>query len=560
MSVRTIPINLESLIDLSVKLIEKNDITEILNTSLLTLMGKLTISSGCVFIPNNKSRFDLVVSKGRIKYEKQVDFKLSSFRTLEKDNLDDYNELFDIGLRYLIPVEYHGELKAVIGLGKRIVDDRIGDAEIQYSYLVASITANSLEVSKEKGELLRTKNTLEFRNLTLKTLFEITNDFSSFLSYEQILKLLSYHLMGQLMISKFALLRVKNSDKLEVILNKCESNFDERVLSELLNVKKLITRDNKSVPVIQELFEGSELEVISPMIVQGEIKGFLLVGRRMSGESFNHENISFIESLGNIAISALENERLFREELEMKKLESELEVALEIQQGFLPKEFPYFENLDIFGISVPSRHVAGDYFDFIVMPNNRIIIVIADVSGKGVAASLIMANVQAALRVVAELEIPLINIVEKLNKIVYDNTSPDKFVTFFIGILDMNKDSMSYINAGHNPPLIFNQNQEIVQLDVGGLPLGIFCNEYEYEIGFYKLRKNDLMVYYTDGITEAQNIRRKEYGEKRLISVIEKSLNKSSEDLVKEVIEDVKDFSQGFYQYDDITLSAVKFK
>jgi len=561
MSTRAIPINLHSLIELSARLNERHERDFILNASLLTLMGKLTISSGCVFVPGSVDNFfELAISKGRFTFDSTLHFYLSDF--LELDNSEgEYKHLHKNGIKYLIPIINNNELVAVFGLGKRIIEEPMGDTEILYSKLVASITVIALEVAEEHYKLMKATKDLENRNLTLKTLFEITKDFSAnLLNNDQILKMLSYHLMGQLMVSKYAIYRVKNETEFEIISNKCDIQIREDLLRKLLDEKGQILRNDNTNADIREIFNSSQIELISPMFVKGEIKGFLFIGKRLNDKPFTNEHKKFVRSLGNIAISALENERLFRKEVEMNRLEREIEIATKIQEVFLPKKFPKFDNLEIDGLIVPARHVGGDYYDFIELPGGKLIVVVADVSGKGVAASLIMANLQAAIRVVADIGLPLIEIINHINKVICKNTGDDKFVTLFIGILDLKSMKFEYINAGHNPPIVFNSSDEQILLKSGGLPLGIFLDEFDYETGDYQLKKNDLLVFYTDGITEAKNVINQEFGEYRLISTIKDNMDESVADIINQVNSKIKEFAGSREQYDDITITAMRYK
>lgn len=560
MKEKIIPINLESLIDLSARLNETQDVSSILNLALLTLMGKLTISNGCTFYRDSDSNmFEMLINKGHCNIYNDITFDLVDFYRIEgKNEFEKF--LLENNLLYLVPVIYQGNLNAVFALGKRLTDESIGQTERHYISLVSSITANSLEVTKERSRLLSIKNELEFRNLTLTTLFEITNDFSSFLSGEQILKLLSYRIMGQLMINKFAIYALNEKGDFEIVLNRCDSPIPGSYFDALMKLDKTETIESLKDSEIASLFEGNDLQVVSPMIVQGKIKGFLFIGKRLSGEKYTRENISFIESLGNIAISALENSRLFKEEVEKKQLENELSLALDIQKGFLPSDFPELENFEIAGTYLPSRHVAGDYFDFIKVDDDNLIIVIADVSGKGIAASLIMANIQAALKVLITTGMPHIEIVNQLNKVVFENTSAEKFVTFFIGFLNLRTNQLNYINAGHNPPFVFNKKIEPALLTKGGIPLGIFLGEYNFQEGIYNIQPGDMILLYTDGVTEAQNSKGVEFGEDKLIKFAKNNLDKSSDSFTNALVEEIRNHSNGTTQYDDITISVVKTK
>lgn len=559
MSLRTLPINLESLIELSARLNQTHDIKFILNAALLSLMGKLIVTNGCALIYNDDHfNFKLIVSKGRHDFDI---IELTNLDEIREINQTDSEEsiLANKGLKYIIPVKYRENILAVFCLGKQLLNDNIDDNDKHYMRLVASITANALTIANERNQLKQVQNKLELRNLILTSLFEISNDFSALLSREQILKVLSLRLMGLLMINKFAVYRVENS-RLEPIINKCDHEIDENFHIHLSKLSSIITRKSNKIEDLDRLFERTNLEVISPMVVQDKIRGILLIGKRMNDEDFNHENLSFIESIANTTILALENERLFRQELEKKKLESELSLALQIQKGLLPSSFPKIENYAFYGESIPSRHVGGDYFDFIRISNNKTLIVIADVSGKGIAASLVMANVQAALKVLASLELELTEIISRLNGLLFENTASDIFVTMFIGIINHTQNKIEYINAGHNPPFIINNENLKEKLFTGGMPLGIFLDKCTYESQSCQMNDKDMIVLYTDGITEAQSIAQNEFGEESLINILLNQKDISPKQIVQNTFLELEKHTAGCSQYDDVTMSIVKFK
>jgi sigma-B regulation protein RsbU (phosphoserine phosphatase) len=173
-------------------------------------------------------------------------------------------------------------------------------------------------------------------------------------------------------------------------------------------------------------------------------------------------------------------------------------------------------------------------------------------------ASLIMANVQAVLRTLASLSLPLIELIEKINSIVYQNTSADKFVTFFCGILDTENKTFQYINAGHNPPLLFRKDKTYTELTEGGIILGFSIDEFTYKEDVVNLNSGDILVLYTDGITEAMSIEQHEFGENRLKSEILVHAADSAEKLLARIINSVQEHSLGIPQYDDLTLLILK--
>ncbi len=552
-----LPINLESLIELSARLNETHDFEFILNSALLSLMGKLRVFSGCVLIPDmEKKRFDILICKGKHSFYKAEFKEILEFRIVENNSDDSF--FYDNGVRYFSPIVFQNELIALICLGKRLVSHELTKTELQYANLVSSITANALQNAKNHLTLLDTKNKVEQRNLMLSSLFEISRDFSMLLSRNQITKMLSYRLMGQLMVSKFAVYLDDKDYGYQPLLNR----FDKDIGSEFFDSIDIdsirFVRDMELTDTYAEMMDAMGIELISPMINQGLIKGFLLIGHKMSGELVTNENLSFAEALGNTALFALENERLFLEELEKKRMESEMNLALDIQKRLLPKSAPIIEGYDIAGMTVPSRHVGGDYYDYIKLPSGETLFVIADVSGKGMPASLIMANLQAALKVLCPLGLSLNQLIINLNNLVFQNTSADKFVTLFCGILNPEEHTFHYINAGHNPPFLINKDGKFNTLSEGGLILGIVDYEYPYEDMTIVLSEGDLILMYTDGVTEAKSKDDDEYGEIRLENFVVNNRNLRASELTDAIYNDLQHFFTGAIQSDDITLTVLK--
>jgi sigma-B regulation protein RsbU (phosphoserine phosphatase) len=543
-------VNLQSLLDLSSKLNELSDEQKILNASLLSMMGKLKFSRAAAFVRIEDS-LQLVVDKGIKSIPKCVYFSDFKINTLSK-----FFSKFQIS--NIFPVYYKNELLAVFLLASPFGKTNLTDEERHYGELISQITANALQTTKYVHSLSSAKLKAERHSQMLSTVFEISRDFSHLLSREKIIKMLSYHLMGQLMVNRFALLLRIDANKYDVLINRF-NNSDEGTQLE-------ITCENQFVNVIEksefpndiaDLFPTAQLLV--PMIVQGETKGLLIVGPTLNSLPFDETKKLFITAIANTTITALENERLFQEELAKKAIESELAYALEIQKNLLPKTAPKLDKYSIFGRSIPSRQVGGDYFDFIMTDSNQLLIAIADVSGKGLPAALLMANFQSALRILASLELDLNALVEKLNSLVYSNTSPDKFITFFVAKLDIMSNRLNYINAGHNPPMLLRKaTYEIELLRKGGLLLGCLDEVFNYEVGEIHFAEGDTLIMFTDGVSEAQNNRGEEFTEARLESLIREYNKYDAELLVEKIISEVEEHSFKSNYYDDITIVALK--
>jgi phosphoserine phosphatase RsbU/P len=548
-------INLESLIDFSARLNETSDQSFILNSVLLSLMGKLRILRACVVIPDgDKFKPELCKGKIKISHKPTDDEEVPVFQSYDVAK----EFMIDNGFRHFLPVIYRQDTLALICLGPKVNNDGITKEEEHYLSLICAITANAIKNAHSHQSLIQEKNITETRNQLLTTLFEISRNFHTILSREQILKMLSYQLMGQLMVNRFAVFSFSEDKGFELIINRFPEEPSKEIFSNLSKIKEICLIEESSIPlVIFEFMKNVKASVISPMAVQGKIKGMLIIGNKMNG-NFTEEDKQFIEALGNTAISALETERLFKEEVEKKKLEKELELALEIQKNLLPKEIPVLENYQLTGVSIPSSHVGGDYFDFIKLDEDRLLIAIADVSGKGMPASLLMANVQAALRILAPLSLPLKEIILRINDIIYQNTTPDKFVTFFGGILYTKTGIFHYINAGHNPPLLFRTNEEIIKLKEGGLILGFMDKPFEYLEGEIELSYKDVLIFFTDGVTEALDKEKNEYTEQKFIEFSKGICGKPASNILEDILEDVRKHSEGVNQSDDITCIVLK--
>ncbi len=550
-------INLSSLLDLSGRLYESDDIHFILNSTVLSLMGKLKIFRSCVFILEDK-KYRLILNKSKIHIDK-MDFVNIDKLTLIQQNNSEFQELYAEGIRILIPLIHNNELIALICLGESITKDELSPEELEYINLVSNITSNAISNANNLKQLKNTKSKIEQRNQLLSAIFELGRDFSSFLSSDKIIKMLSLHLMGQMMVSRFAVFNIDSKRKYTSLINRFNVDFENCLLdsfSESLFAQR-VSEMNFSEEC-NEFIKEQDIRIISPMVVQGKTVGLLVIGKKMNGEEFSDINLQFIQALGSTAALALENERLFKEEIEKKKLENELLFALEIQNNLLPKSSPKIQGYAVSGKTIPSRHVGGDFYDFLMLDETHLLVVIADVSGKGMPASLIMAHFQAALRILAPMHITLTDLILKLNLTIYQNTSPDKFVTAFIGILDCKTGAFYYINAGHNPPYLCNAQKEITELTEGGLILGFTDEPPLYSTGEVWMNKNDAIIMFTDGVTEAQNIAKEDYGEEKVKNLIAENIEKSTDDMITLLVDDVNEFSKGTHQFDDITLLVLK--
>ncbi len=546
-------INLESLLDLSAKLNESNSVEYILNAALLSLMGKLRIMRTAALIPV-KDRLQVLVSKGKLQNAEYNKINCATLFEVTEENPD----LLSDGFVTCAPICSRGELRAVLCLGNNITKTPLDDTEKQYVTLVCTIIANALQTAEFVHHLIQEKASVEARNQLLQTMFDMSLELSSTFTKEQILQTFSFRLMGQLMVSKFALALKRPDGSMELLANRFPVTFTDEQLELLQLLRKTIFTNSIELPErIRGVIKEQNIAVLTPLTVKGEVRGVLAIGKKLHGE-FTETETKFVESLGSTVVTALENSRLFQEELEKKKLESELDIAKQIQRKLLPDVLPTLPGFDIAGMNISSKQVGGDYYDVIPLPNNVAHVAIADVSGKGMPASLLMANVQAALRVLVPLQLHLPDMIARLNDIVYTNTSADKFVTFFGAHVHATERKIEFTNAGHNPPLLCKTNGDIIELCDGGLILGVMESMIPYKQGCVVMEKGDVLLMFTDGVNEAMDEDNKEFGDGRLKGVLCDHAHLSSNEILNVIVRDIKQHAGKAPQSDDITLLVIK--
>lgn len=272
---------------------------------------------------------------------------------------------------------------------------------------------------------------------------------------------------------------------------------------------------------------------------------------------FTQDDEHFLRALSIHAAIAIENARLYESEKAYQQMREEVRLAAKIQMELLPKTNPKIDGYDVSGMSIPAKTVGGDYFDFIPLDNTHIGICLGDVSGKGLPASLLMANLQATLRGQSFGECSPKMCMSRSNTLLYRSTSSDKFVTLFYGLIDTEKHKLIYSNAGHDNPFLIKNKNEIKRLKTGGIVLGIMDN-FLFEEDEINLDLGDVLAIYSDGIAEAMNGKDEMFGEDRIEEILLQRCNESADKIIEFVIEAVKKFTGTTPQSDDITLVVIK--
>jgi serine phosphatase RsbU (regulator of sigma subunit) len=305
------------------------------------------------------------------------------------------------------------------------------------------------------------------------------------------------------------------------------------------------------------LLSKREVFLVVPMKSQDELVGFIGLSKKTTRFRYSYEDITLLGVLANQMVIAMNNARLYQESLEKQKLEEELALARQIQVALLPKVCPRGELFEFSAFIQPARQVGGDYYDFLISEEGRVGVAIADATGKGIPAAMLISLVQASLRAEVKNRLSPSQVMANINQLIFSSTSSEKFATMFYGELDPAKRKLIYCNAGHNYPVVIHLDGRAEFLDTGGMMLGAF-QEALYERGEVLLQRNDTIFFYSDGLTENFNDKDEEFGEKRLLDLLLRNRFLDPEGLKEKVIEEATNFAGGVPPYDDFTIVVLK--
>lgn len=545
--------NLSALAEFSRVVNSSLDLTFTLNNLLFSCMGKFLTTKGIVILLSNQ-KYEIALAKG------VAEDIIKSFPNVSKDDgqIKSVVEKYCSENNFLVLQEIEtsrGKLGYLL-LGEKITKQKYSEDEIDFLKTIVNIASTAIENSLIVNELKAVNRTLDQKVNSLNSLLELSKEFGALTEEQRVSKLLTFTLLGHFMISLYAVVIVEGRT-----CRILESTISKKNLSDvlkdcdLLSINKICNEEE--IKSKSEALFNFGFVLLIPMVMQGETKGILLIGRRMTKQPYSTTDIEFIESVANLAIISIENKRLFKEALEKQKLEEELELAKDIQQNLLPKKLPQLDKIEVSAFSIASRQVGGDYYDLINLNQNSFCTAIADVSGKGIPASLLMANLQAFLKSITKQGMNISEATGLINDLVTDNTSDGRFITFFWGVIDSASMNISYVNAGHNPP-IFVRDNKIKYLDKGGMLLGVLKTILPYEMEIINLQKGDLIVLFTDGVTEAKNKNDDEFTDAKLEKIILDNSHLSAVEIIDVIKKEIENFTLGYPQSDDITIVAIK--
>ncbi|MEO5616952.1 MAG: GAF domain-containing SpoIIE family protein phosphatase [Candidatus Eisenbacteria bacterium] len=298
--------------------------------------------------------------------------------------------------------------------------------------------------------------------------------------------------------------------------------------------------------------------LLVPLRWREELVGALLLGDKLTGTPYTSEDVQLLTTLaGQVAVS-LQNALLLRDRVAVARVEEEMNLARQIQRTSLLSEFPHIPRCEVHAVYQPSRHVGGDFYDVVPTGDGSFLMAIADVSGKGMPAALLSAMLQASLRTQSSAAAEIPQILRNINTLLYRSTAIQQFATFFLARLDAASLRLTFSNAGHNWPVILRKGSSRIFLEKGGTILGILENA-QYEEAEVLLVPGDVVVFYTDGVNEAQNALDQQFGEERIYQIVE-SLAKEScaREVAERLLGSLGEFLDGVEPQDDITLLVLR--
>ena len=528
------------------------------------------MTRGIVFLKRDGKTFQVIAAKG-------VDHSIVGrsievehpFRSVQPvDNQAQRNALWSAFLNshhqsLAIPILSQRRIVGYITLGQRMSNSPYSSSDKRLVQSLVNLSGTAIEKGLIIDQVKEANRNLDRKIQELNTLFDLSKEFNIGLDEKKVIRLVTFALLGQIGVKSYAIC-LRNQGTLDIIASRLErSDKLQQILPQLCDLEKSATTHEllklKAYRVAAAQLLSMGITAVVPMHIQQKTKGMILLGERLRGGAYTQADLEFLYSVGNLAIISIENAHLFKEAIEKQRMEDELNIAREIQQGLLPEKLPSIPNFDIAALTIPSKEVGGDYYDVISRREGDYILAIGDVSGKGTPAALLMASVQAALRALSPLCTSVSETTAQINDLSCANTrGGNRFITFFWGLLDAQKREFHYSNAGHNPPYLFRKDGTMEELEEGGLILGIFKTMKPYGEASVTLAPGDILVMYTDGISEAMNQDSEQFTEEQLQAILKESVRLTAHEIIQQVQKALQAHTQGAPQSDDITMLVLK--
>ncbi len=559
---------MRTVLETSRMLIESRSSDFVLNNLLLIIMGKLLSTKAAIlYFDQGNNLYRIEKAKGLKSVSEGDKLEINLTASEKSCSHITYNShpdklpalMDDMDNSIFFPLRTSNQHIGFLFLGKKATGKSYSSQELEFAESLCIISSVALSNSLLFDQLKNTNRKLDRRIHELNTLFDLSKEFNLLTDREKISNIFKFALLGQLFIRTFFLV-YKTPGKVSILTQSgLKKPFSQAEIDTLFNLcpTDVQSVDDHCLEKVPSL-EANQITNIIGIAIQGEKVAVVGVGDRLNKEPYSENDFNFLKSLSNLAVVSIQKTFLLEERIDKERMEEELAIAKSIQRGLLPDPIPVVKGIDLAASTLSSREVGGDYFDIAPTPDGSTIFAIGDVTGKGVPAAMLMANLQSMLHVLLPVDIELSEATERINDLIFKNTPSDKFITFFWGKYFPDKNTFRYVNAGHNPPLMLRKDSSnLEELTEGGLLLGAMGTISPYEQKDITLYSGDLIVCYTDGVNEAMNKKQEEFGEERLYRLILQNRELSSNELMDKIISEVRDFADDKLS-DDLTLLIFK--
>lgn len=412
------------------------------------------------------------------------------------------------------------------------------------------------EIDFFKKRLSGTERLLAIKQQQIDSLLEITRAVNNNMPITALARIYENILHAQLGVKQIALFIREIDDKWMCIT---PGNLPGNILNYDVQVKFSLFSFITPVAAIKDE-TLTDFEFLIPVMHKKDAIGFALVGAFKSDTSdTKDEKLKFIQTITNIIVVANENKKLFKSQIDQLVMQKELKLAADMQNMLVPTKLPNDEKIEVSAFYKPHKNIGGDYYDFVQINENEVAFCISDISGKGIPAAILMANFQANMRILLTRKYSLQQFIDVLNAKVLEITKGEKFITLFIAVYNFKTRTLTYINAGHNPSLLYS-GSEIHMLDHGCTILGMFDTLPYINFGEVKTEPGSMIVNYTDGLSEAMNNEGKLFEVEGLMNFIHGHNQLPLMDFNTKLIDHVIAFKQDTDFDDDITLLTLRFK
>jgi len=540
---------LEALLESAQLLHASLDLDALLSHLLRSVMGRLLITRAVIAI-EDKGTMRLAQVRGSSKLKVGDAYDEAKVREAGISNI------FPIGDESN-PVGYLGISKPVDKSGNK----RIDEDETEFITALLGLAASGIANANAHSETQRVNRDLDQRVEDLRTLLDVVRGFTSALDPEGVARLLALTFTGRWAVSRYAIIAWREDHP---VVTRSKGIKPVAILEARDEIGKLpdaVVINDVPEGVLKSALIEQQAEVVFVMRSGGEASGLVTLGPRRKDQGYSAADLAFGSALVGQAAVAFDNAWYFTEALERRRMEQELELAANIQEGLFPSTLPGLTGYELAAMNRPARHCGGDYYD--VLPyetpagESAYLLCVADVSGKGLPASLLMSSMQATLRALLGRIPSLTTLAEHINELLYATTPSNKYVTAVLFAVEPASGKCQYVNAGHTQCLHLKADGTAHWLAATGTPFGLMSG-LPYEESSLQLDPGEMVALYSDGVTEAQNSTEDEFGEERLTQVLLPISGNPAPMIVDSLLESIDTFAGELPQYDDITIMVIK--